>query len=229
MQQHRELELMNSFREQFGRDWLQYRNHLETSGTPVLAAAKTPALSTLPPGALSPETMPSPSTGPVPSENESPQETAEEVRVDLEPKEEEEEEEQEQNEVEGGRSGSQRAVSWGELRKPRGGVAEPLWIEALSVGGQSLGTFPSLQGPSLGLSSAELCRPILVCPLEGPQRVRGRQCFLRVTSSHLFEVELQAARTLERLELQSLEAAEIESGTQAQREPVPEVRVAVGF
>nr|XP_019597419.1 PREDICTED: serine/threonine-protein kinase 11-interacting protein isoform X1 [Rhinolophus sinicus] len=169
VQQHRELELMNSFREQFGRDWLQYRNHLETSGTPVLAAAKTPALSTLPPDALSPETMPSPPTGPVPSENESPQEMAEEVRVGLEPKEEEEEEEQEQNEVE-----------------------------------------------------AELCRPILVCPLEGPQGVRGRQCFLRVTSSHLFEVELQAARTLERLELQSLEAAEIESETQAQREPVPE-------
>ncbi|KAM5268712.1 serine/threonine-protein kinase 11-interacting protein isoform 2-T2 [Hipposideros larvatus] len=170
MQQHRELELMNSFREQFGHDWLQYRNHLETSGTPVLAASKTPALSTLSPGTLTPETMPSPPTGPLPPESESPQEMAEEIRVGPEPQEEEEEEEeQEQNEVE-----------------------------------------------------AELCRPILVCPLEGPQGVRGRQCFLRVTSSHLFEVELQAARTLERLELQSLEAAEIESETQAQREPGPE-------
>lgn len=57
--------------------------------------------------------------------------------------------------------------------------------------------------------------------------MQGRQRFLRVTSGHLFEVELQAARTLERLELQSLEAAEIESETQTQREPAPEVSVGV--
>lgn len=72
-----------------------------------------------------------------------------------------------------------------------------------------------LQGCSPGLSSAELCRPMLVCPLEGPQGVRGRECFLRVTSGHLFEVELQAARTLARLELQSLEAAEVEPESEA--------------
>lgn len=58
--------------------------------------------------------------------------------------------------------------------------------------------------------------------------MRGRQRFLRVTSGHLFEVELQAARTLERLELQSLEAAEIESETQTQGELAPEVSVEVG-
>lgn len=69
---------------------------------------------------------------------------------------------------------------------------------------------------------------MLVCPLEGPQGVRGKERFLRVTSGHLFEVELQAARTLERLELQSLEAAEIEPETEAQREPLPEVSVGVG-
>lgn len=70
---------------------------------------------------------------------------------------------------------------------------------------------------------------MLVCPLEGPQGVRGKECFLRVTSGHLFEVELQAARTLERLELQSLEAAEIEPETEAQRAPLPEVSVGRGF
>ena len=64
---------------------------------------------------------------------------------------------------------------------------------------------------------------MLVCPLEGPGGLRGRECFLWVTAGHLFEVELQAARTLERLELQSLEAAEIEAETQTQSEPVPEV------
>ncbi|XP_054441595.1 serine/threonine-protein kinase 11-interacting protein [Pteronotus mesoamericanus] len=174
VQQHRELELMNSFREQFGCDWLQYRNHLETSGIPVLAPAKTPAPSTQHPDTLSPETVP----GPLPPEKESPQEVPEEVSVGLEPPEEEvveeqgeeeEEEEQEQNEVE-----------------------------------------------------AELCRPLLVCPLEGPRGVRGKERFLRVTSGHLLEVELQAAQTLERLELQSLEAAEIEFETQAQTEPLPE-------
>lgn len=77
--------------------------------------------------------------------------------------------------------------------------------------------------PTLRLSSVELCRPILVCPLEGPEGVRGRECFLWVTTGHLFEVELQAARTLQRLELRSLEAAEVEAETQTQSEQVPEV------
>ncbi|XP_028337855.1 serine/threonine-protein kinase 11-interacting protein isoform X2 [Physeter macrocephalus] len=159
VQQHRELELMNSFRDRFGRDWLQYRTHLEASGTP--------ALSTLPPDAPSPETV----RGPPPPEKESPQEEAEEVGVEPEPREEEEGEEGEQ---------------------------ERSQVEV------------------------ELCRPMLVCPLEGPEGLRGRECFLWVTAGHLFEVELQAARTLERLELQSLEAAEIEAETQTQSEPGPE-------
>ncbi|KAM5325987.1 serine/threonine-protein kinase 11-interacting protein isoform 1-T1 [Glossophaga mutica] len=175
VQQHRELELMNSFREQFGCDWLQYRNHLETSGIPVLASSKTPALSTLHPDTLSPETVPSPP----PPEKESPQEVTEEVSVGLEPREEEEVEEQGEEEEE-------------EEQQEQDEV------------------------------EAELYRPLLVCPLEGPQGVRGKERFLRVTSGHLFEVELQAAQTLERLELQSLEAAEVEFETQAQREPLPE-------
>ncbi|XP_077604769.1 serine/threonine-protein kinase 11-interacting protein isoform X1 [Crocuta crocuta] len=177
VQQQRELELMNSFRERFGCDWLQYRNHLDSSGTPGLATSQTPALSTLSPDTQSPGSVP----GPPPLQRESPQEVAEEVGPRPEPQEEEvaeelvkekegkeeEEEEQEQSEVE-----------------------------------------------------AELCRPMLVCPLEGPDGVRGRECFLRVTSSHLFEVELQAARTLARLELQSLEAAEVEPEPQSGREEV---------
>ncbi|XP_036885104.1 serine/threonine-protein kinase 11-interacting protein isoform X2 [Sturnira hondurensis] len=176
VQQHRELELMNSFREQFGCDWLQYRNHLETSGIPVLASSKTPALSTLHPDTLSPETVPSP----LPPEKESPQEVTEEVSVGPEPGEEEEMEERREEEEEEEQEQEQDEVE------------------------------------------AELYRPLLVCPLEGPQGVRGKERFLRVTSGHLLEVELQAARTLERLELQSLEAAEVECETQARREPLPE-------
>ncbi|XP_043301408.1 serine/threonine-protein kinase 11-interacting protein isoform X4 [Cervus canadensis] len=160
VQQHRELELMSSFRERFGCDWLQYRNHLEAS-----------APSTVSPDALSPGPVPSP-----PPPEESPQEVAEEVRPELEPQEEEELEEQ--GEEEGGEEQSEVEV--------------------------------------------ELCRPMLVCPLEGPEGVRGSECFLWVTTGHLFEVELQAARTLQRLELQSLEAAEIEAETQTQSEQVPE-------
>ncbi|KAF3824106.1 hypothetical protein GH733_008391 [Mirounga leonina] len=160
VRQHRELELMNSFRERFGCDWLQYRNHLETSGTSVVATSEIPALSTLP---LSPGSVP----GPPPPEKESPQEMAEEVRLLPETQEEVEVEEQDEVEV-------------------------------------------------------ELCRPMLVCPLEGPEGVRGRECFLRVTSGHLFEVELQAAQTLARLELQSLEAAEVEPEPQTEHEVVLE-------
>ncbi|DAA32449.1 TPA: hypothetical protein BOS_2144 [Bos taurus] len=169
VQQHRELELMSSFRERFGCDWLQYRNHLEAS-----------ALSTLSPDAPSPGPAPSPP----PPEKESPQEVAEEVWPEPEPREEEdlekqgEEELEKQGEEEGGEEQSEVEV--------------------------------------------ELCRPILVCPLEGPEGVRGRECFLWVTTGHLFEVELQAARTLQRLELRSLEAAEVEAETQTQSEQVPE-------
>lgn len=177
VQQHRELELMNSFREQFGRDWLQYRNHLETSGIPSLATSKIPALGALSPDTLSPETVPSPS----PPEKESPQEMAEEVIVGPEPQEEEEMEKEEMEEP----GKEQEQEQQNEVEE-------------------------------------ELCRPMLVCPLEGPQGVRGKERFLRVTSGHLCEVELQAARTLERLELQSLEAVEIEAETPAQREPLPE-------
>uniref|UniRef100_A0A8D0VI27 Serine/threonine-protein kinase 11-interacting protein n=1 Tax=Sus scrofa TaxID=9823 RepID=A0A8D0VI27_PIG len=178
VEQHRELELMNSFRERFGHHWLQYRNHLEASGTHVLVTSETPALSTQPPDAPSAEPM----ADPLPPDQEPPQEVAEEVRVEPEPQEEEEVEEQ---------------------GKEDGGKEEEEEQEQNEV-------------------QVELCRPMLVCPLEGPEGVRGKECFLWVTAGHLFEVELQAARTLERLELQSLEAAEIEAETQAQGEVVPE-------
>lgn len=69
---------------------------------------------------------------------------------------------------------------------------------------------------------------MLVCPLQGLGGIQGKECFLRVTSAHLFEVELRAARTLERLELQSLVAAEMESETESPRERVPEVSCGVG-
>lgn len=68
---------------------------------------------------------------------------------------------------------------------------------------------------------------MLVCPLQGLGGVQDKECFLRVTSAHLLEVELQAARTLERLELQSLVAAELESESGTQREPVSEVSCGV--
>lgn len=144
VQQHRELEVLNSFREQFGCDWLHYKNQLETSGT------KTPALSTLPPGTLSPETVPGPLTGPLPPENKSPQEVAQGVRVGLELQEEEgmegqgEEEagkEREQEEMEGERPAARWQCvpgSWGNWT--RGGGS--LWVEAHLVRGQGLGSSP---------------------------------------------------------------------------------------
>ncbi|XP_023586965.1 serine/threonine-protein kinase 11-interacting protein [Trichechus manatus latirostris] len=178
VKQHRDLELMNSFRERFGCDWLQYRNHLETSENPHLATSKTSDLSSLPPDALGPEPLPPEEAD---SPEESAQEASEEIRVGPEPQEEEEMEEPEEEE---GKEDQEEEEEQDEVE-------------------------------------AELCRPMLVCPLQGPEGVRGRERFLRVTSAHLFEVELQAARILERLELQSLEAAEIEPVTQTQRELAP--------
>lgn len=187
VQQHRELELLNSFRERFGCDWLQYRSHLETSGSPVPAASRTAALSTPPLDSPDPETLSStlPSLPPAEkgatSPEESPPEMSEEGRLGAEPQEEEEGAEQEEEE---------------EAKEEEEQAQKEVAVE--------------------------LCRPMLVCPLQGPEGVRGRECFLRVTAAHLFEVELQAARTLERLELQCLEAAEVEPETPSQQEPEPE-------
>ncbi|XP_068960609.1 serine/threonine-protein kinase 11-interacting protein isoform X2 [Petaurus breviceps papuanus] len=171
VQQHRELELMNSFRERFGCDWLQYRSHLETPGTPPVGTPKTSdfvdppnpqSLSSslqLGEGASSLEESPHIGPGEDKMEEEVAEEKGEVVKEGAmeEDTKEEEEEVAEDEEVEG-----------------------------------------------------ELCRPMLVCPLEGADGVRGQERFLRVTSGHLLEVELQAARTLERLDLQSLWAAELE-------------------
>ncbi|XP_005070512.1 serine/threonine-protein kinase 11-interacting protein isoform X2 [Mesocricetus auratus] len=184
VQQHRELELLNSFRERFGCDWLQYRSHLETLGSPPLAITKTPALSTPLLDAQSLETACSPAaTGGAGDTEESPQKVSE-GRVGPEPLEEEREEQAKEEE------------SREDLEEE--GEQEQEEVEA------------------------ELCRPLLVCPLQGLEGMQGKECFLRVTSAHLFEVELRAARTLERLELQSLVAAELEPETEIQREQVPE-------
>ncbi|KAM6152893.1 serine/threonine-protein kinase 11-interacting protein [Erethizon dorsatum] len=183
----RELELLNSFRERFGCAWLQYRNHLEASGSPLLTSSKTPAFSTSPPDALGPETPPSPPA----SEKEArgPEESEEKVakqgRIELDPQEEEEREEQEKEE----------------------GAKEGQGEE---------------EGQEQQEVEAELCRPMLVCPLQRPEGVRGMECFLRITSAHVVEVELQAGRTLGRLELQSLVTAELEPESPTQRDPVPE-------
>ncbi|XP_043853838.1 serine/threonine-protein kinase 11-interacting protein isoform X2 [Dromiciops gliroides] len=179
VQQQRELELMNSFRERFGCDWLQYRNHLETTpGTPPLGAPKTSDFGTVPLDPPNPQSLSSSLhlgegassldeslvIGDKVEEEvaEEKEEVMEEIAVEEDAKEEKEEEIEDQ-EVE-----------------------------------------------------AELCRPMLVCPLEGPDRVRGQERFLRVTSGHLLEVELQAAQILERLDLRSLQAAELETEAEPQ-------------
>ncbi|XP_036610325.1 serine/threonine-protein kinase 11-interacting protein isoform X2 [Trichosurus vulpecula] len=177
VQQHRELELMNSFRERFGCDWLQYCSHLETPGTPPLGTPKTSDFGLVPLDPPNPQSLTSslqlgdgassldesllirPGEDKMADEKEA---VMEEVPVEEDTKEEKEE-----------------------------GVED----EEVEV---------------------ELCRPMLVCPLEGTDGVRGQERFLRVTSGHLLEVELQAARTLERLDLRSLWAAELETEAESQ-------------
>ncbi|XP_052048753.1 serine/threonine-protein kinase 11-interacting protein isoform X1 [Apodemus sylvaticus] len=182
VQQHRELELLASFRERFGCDWLQYRSHLETMGSPPNTITKTPALSSPHLDAQSLETACSPPA--IGEDTKELPEVSEEGRVKPEPQE-GEKEEQDKNE------GSREDLEEEEEQEQKA-------VEA------------------------ELCRPMLVCPLQGIGRVQGKECFLRVTCAHLVEVELQAARTLERLELRSLVAAEVESETGTQGEPVSE-------
>nr|XP_060628749.1 serine/threonine-protein kinase 11-interacting protein isoform X2 [Anolis sagrei ordinatus] len=54
----------------------------------------------------------------------------------------------------------------------------------------------------------DLCQPMLVSQIEGDCDPEPDWIFLRVTSRHVMEVELKAARVLHRLELQSLEKVE---------------------
>uniref|UniRef100_G1KPT1 Serine/threonine-protein kinase 11-interacting protein n=1 Tax=Anolis carolinensis TaxID=28377 RepID=G1KPT1_ANOCA len=54
----------------------------------------------------------------------------------------------------------------------------------------------------------DLCQPMLVSQIEGDGDPEPDWIFLRVTSWHVMEVELKAARVLHRLELQSLEKVE---------------------
>lgn len=139
MQQHRELELLASFRERFGCDWLQYRSHLEATGSPPLTTTKTPALSTPP---LDVQTLETACSPPAIGEDtkESPEKVSEEGRVEPEPQEEreeqdkeegsredlEEEEEQEQKAVEG-----ERPVTIGALGTHDIGMLEGLWRATL--------------------------------------------------------------------------------------------------
>lgn len=135
MQQHRELELLASFRERFGCDWLQYRSHLETMGSPPNTITKTPALSSPHLDAQSLETACSPPA--IGEDTKELPEVSEEGRVEPEPQEGEkeeqdkdegsredleEEEEQEQKAVEGERP----VTSWG-LGTRGMGMLEGLW------------------------------------------------------------------------------------------------------
>ncbi|KAL7991896.1 hypothetical protein Chor_016152 [Crotalus horridus] len=59
------------------------------------------------------------------------------------------------------------------------------------------------------LEAVDLCQPVLVSQIEGDGNPEPDWIFLRVTAQHVMEVELRAAKVLHRLELQSLQKAEI--------------------
>lgn len=166
-QQHRQLELLNSFRERFGCDWLQYRSHLEAAGSPPLAATKTPALSSPPVDAQGLETASSPpATGGAEDTKESPQTVSEE---EPEPHEEEREErdkeegsredleeEEEQKEVEG----EGPCDHWGYGDKwywdVRRTVERPGWVEGFPWESRGSGPFFTLPRLSWPLCSGAL-------------------------------------------------------------------------
>ncbi|XP_051839436.1 serine/threonine-protein kinase 11-interacting protein isoform X1 [Antechinus flavipes] len=177
VQQHRELELMNSFRERFGCDWLQYRSHLETPGTPPVGIPKTSDSGTVSTDPPKPQSLSSPL-----QQGQGGSSLDESLPIGPEQDKGEEEVAEEKEEV-------MEEVAAEEIKGEREEEEE---VEDQEV-------------------EVELCRPMLVCPLEGTAGVRGQERFLRVTSGHLLEVELQAAQTLERLDLRSLWAAELEA------------------
>ncbi|KAM9039469.1 serine/threonine-protein kinase 11-interacting protein [Sarcophilus harrisii] len=176
VQQHRELELMNSFREKFGSDWLQYRSHLETSGAPPVGTPKTSDSDTVSMDPPKPQSLSSSL-----QQGEGSSSLYESLPIGPEQDKEEEEVAEEKEEV------MEEVAAEKDIEGEREEEVEDQEVEV------------------------ELCRPMLVCLLEGAAGVRGQERFLRVTSGHLLEVELQAARTLERLDLRSLWAAELEA------------------
>ncbi|XP_020858558.1 serine/threonine-protein kinase 11-interacting protein isoform X2 [Phascolarctos cinereus] len=181
VQQQRELELMNSFRERFGNEWLQYRSHLETPGTPPLGTPKTSDFGTVPLDPPNPKSLSSSL-----QLGEGASSLDESLLIGPGEDKIEEEVAKEKEEV------KEEVAAEEDAKEEKEGEIEDQEVEA------------------------ELCRPMLVCPLEGTDGVRGEERFLRVTSGHLLEVELQAARTLERLDLQSLWAAELEMEAEPQ-------------
>ncbi|XP_039770905.1 serine/threonine-protein kinase 11-interacting protein [Ornithorhynchus anatinus] len=93
VQQQRELELMSSFRERFGQDWLQYRSHLETPGRSPPPAPPPPPPPPLPPG---PRQLGEPARGETAGSSGEEEEEEEEQEEEEEREEEEEEEEGEE-------------------------------------------------------------------------------------------------------------------------------------
>ncbi|KAJ6665574.1 hypothetical protein lerEdw1_003417 [Lerista edwardsae] len=166
VQQHQaEMERMDSFRDRFGANWLQYRWHLETEGQ---AGNHSPS--------RSPTTDSLDSSGGVSEQSKN---TVQEQKV-LDAEEEK------------------------ELEMPQ---AEAV-MEVLKAEVETNGLAGKEDKDQEEKMEADLCQPVLASQIEGDCDPEVDWIFLRVTARHVLEVELKAARVLNRLDLQSLQKIE---------------------
>ncbi|XP_066487598.1 serine/threonine-protein kinase 11-interacting protein [Tiliqua scincoides] len=166
VQQHQaEMERMDSFRDRFGANWLQYRWHLETEGQ---AGNHSPS--------RSPTTDSLGSSGVVSEQSKNMVQEQKELVA--------EEEKQ--------------------LEMPQGEAV----VEVLRAEVETNGLAAKEDKDLEEKVEADLCQPVLVSQIEGDCDPELDWIFLRVTAQHVLEVELKAARILNRLDLQSLQKVE---------------------
>ncbi|XP_069473055.1 serine/threonine-protein kinase 11-interacting protein isoform X2 [Ambystoma mexicanum] len=176
------IQRIDSFRDQFGADWLQYRQHLENelaetpTKEPQSSAPQTPtdvpdqgALSASPAASIiqGPDLSVGPETGALFLPVDTPEQ--DQIPSGRDPANEREKENSEKKMPE-------------ESEDEKKNVVEPQELEV------------------------DLCDPIVVCPYVGkdPADTEDDWIFLRVTRRHLIEVDLSNAQDLQKMELVSL-------------------------
>ncbi|XP_022531059.2 serine/threonine-protein kinase 11-interacting protein [Astyanax mexicanus] len=199
----KDIERMDSFREQMGEDWLRYQHHLEGTAVSVSVSGSrvervtaqviandcsTPSPSALrdssPPPSL--ESLPAPLLS---SELKRQEEEEEEESTDLQPE-------------------TESTLQW----LGHSPVQSTESTLEMSLGGhqpqETASTVPAPTEEEEEDLGVDLCRPMLVGVLSEDEEPDGRKAleplFLRVRQGHVLEVDVHQGRVRKRLELDSL-------------------------
>ncbi|OXB69240.1 hypothetical protein ASZ78_011360 [Callipepla squamata] len=171
LQHQKEMERMDSFRDRFGVDWLQYKRLEERDQVPVICRSRSADDITGRPAAVD-----------LQSESFDPKQ----VKPQVSPEE------------------SSPAFDGAGEEDPEIRPGEPVGAEQREEEADEL----MLGEEEDEKPEVDLCQPVLVSQIEGEGDPESDWIFLRVTATHVIEVELKAARVLHKLELKCLQKIE---------------------